>query len=233
MWKGALSRLVYITAYSSISFFLPLPNLYLFYHRSLYYYHLLFLSNYPAILSPLSSRVSLYALSSPYTPIHALFHSVIFSFPFTTLSPPYSPASRSYDLPLGRKRKRKIVGLVVNYTNKRIVDETLAASRRHLKCSCVNRSATFTEGRILRRASASLSIIENSSSLISCSSFEATEWNSSIGRVRAMTDFFPSFPHVNFENDVADCLAHSESPFLTDLNDLKFRLWYDRYIELL
>lgn len=82
------------------------PVLYLFYHRPLYYYHLLRLSNYLAILLSLSSRVSLFALSSPY---HTNSYSLPLCrfFPFLSLRFPFLPSTILPIYPTGKKREKE------------------------------------------------------------------------------------------------------------------------------
>lgn len=170
MQEGALPRLVYITAYSSISFFLPFP------HPPPFIYSttpvpLLLLFSLSLWLSLFLCLSLLESRSSPFHPLIVLFHapflSVIFFFLFA-FPPPFSTGRTVFPIyPIGKKKKKENRGDVRELLAGGCIDETttLAASRRHLKCSCVNRSATFAKGRkILRCASASLSIAENSSS---------------------------------------------------------------------
>lgn len=99
-FRDSFTSLLIRLSLSTCPFLIPL---YLLYHRSLYYYHLLFLSNYPAILLSLSSRVSLFALSSPYHLNSASLPLCHFFLPFRYASPPSSPRSPS-DLPHGDKK---------------------------------------------------------------------------------------------------------------------------------
>lgn len=124
MQEGALSRLVYFTAYSSISFFLPFPHPPPFIYSTTSPFIITTFSFSPIIsLSVCLSRLEF--RSSPFHPliasVHAPFFSVIFSFPFATF--PF-PSLRGLHAvlpiyPTGEKRERKIVRLFVNYTGGR------------------------------------------------------------------------------------------------------------------
>lgn len=69
MWKGALSRLVYVTAYSSISFFLPLPQPSPFIYSTTGPFIIIIFSF--SLIIPLSSRLSLLEFRSmPFIPLY-------------------------------------------------------------------------------------------------------------------------------------------------------------------
>lgn len=148
MQEGALLRLVYITAYSSISFFLPFPHSPPFICSTIGLFIIITFSF--SLIIPLSLCLCLLeSRSSPFHLLIALFHApflaVIFSFLFVALSLLPSPHSPIYH----KKKKGKSWGCSWIILAGRCIDETttLAASRRHLKCSCVNRSATFAKER--------------------------------------------------------------------------------------
>lgn len=130
---------------------------------SLYYYHLLSLSLsftlFCAICFPLSSQLS-FALFIPLSIQFTLPSSLSFFFylryAFLSLSLRYA-----FDL-----LHKKSCGKLVNYAGGHVGETTRTASRRRLKCLCVNRSATFAKGRILRSHFVSLLIAKNSFRLL-------------------------------------------------------------------
>lgn len=118
---------------------------------SLYYCYLPSLSLSLIILYYLLSSllVTLRPFHSLIYPIHAPFLSVIFSLfmyvPFFLFL--------CTTLPIFPIKKKNCGILAMNYARGWAGETTMTTSRRRLKCSCVNRSATFAKGRILRRIS--------------------------------------------------------------------------------